>query len=347
MKKIVLLLIILLLSMSLFAKWSIGQVVDDFDDPTGEEFIYTITEGTFANSATTNSKACIRVSAEFSANPYPEETWTFEIHDYNWDNPINDYYDDSSATIKIKDSNEKVTTFTKSNSEIAHTWNTLKENDGYKFTQLLKDNDSLKVSIAIENSRYVFTIDSSDFNEVFDKAVSEIKPKIGFWEFNELQDSQIPLYEQLKDYDKSRGIQRYYPIGSYEYYEEQQIGSEWYLYYFNIDNDDLLTNNYMSIAFYLYRLDKSSTKPTITKIESDQVKRIYLFAGNEQKKMKTPLTLATWSCSESTQKIVDKMALNKSSGIKVVLKNGQSLTFNFDGTEFAKIYEKAKNIELF
>lgn len=347
MKKNVLLLVFLLLSMSLFAKWSVGQVVDDFDDPTGEEFVYTLIEGTFANSATSNSKACIRVLTKFSANPYPEESWEFEIHDYNWDNPVDDYYDDSSATIKIKDDNGKVTTFKKSNSEYAHTWNILNSSDGHKFTQLLKDNNSLKVNITIENSKYVFTIDCRDFTDMYDQAFSKVKPRIGYWEYNEVSEVLLPIYESLKELYKDFGIDKLFPNGSYEYYGEKQIDGKWYLFYFNVDNEDFIENGYITIDLSVSELDKSYPTPVRTKIESDQVKEIYLIAGNEQKKMIISDGSYTWSSSEPTQEIINKMASNKSSGIKVVLKNGKSLTFTFDGPEFANVYEKAKKIDLF
>lgn len=344
MKRLLVFLVLICMTLSLFAKWSVGQIVDDFDDPTGEEFVYLLTEGTFSNTATSNSKSCVRVLSQFVTTPYPSERWTFEVHDYNWDNPVDDYYDDSTATIKIKEDNGNVVTFTKSNSEYSHSWNTLKPADGYRFTQMLKDNNSLKVSISIEKSKYVFTIDCSDFNDIFDKAFSSCKSGIGSWKYSAIDESTMEFYKYLKSMYANMKMTKYFPTGSYTYYGEQLIGNEWYLFYFNLDNADYSTNKYVAIDFGLDRVDKSLGTPVTTDIESKDVKEVYLLAGTEQKKMKLSDGSFTWSCSESTQNIVNKMATSSTAGIKIVLKNGKTLTFNFDGKEFAKNYEAAKNI---
>ena len=154
--------------MLLFATWNIGTIVDDFGDPTGDGFVYTTLEGTFSNSATSNSTAVVRISARFTFDPYPREQWDFEIHDYNWDNPTESFYDNSVATIKIKEESGKVSTFIRKNSELAHNWNTLFDVDGKNFTEMLRRNNILKVNISIERCKYNFTIDCSDFNDVYD-----------------------------------------------------------------------------------------------------------------------------------------------------------------------------------
>jgi hypothetical protein len=56
MKK-VLVLSALLLSLTLSAQWQTGYFVDEFGDSTNESYKSLIAQGTFSNSATTNSKA--------------------------------------------------------------------------------------------------------------------------------------------------------------------------------------------------------------------------------------------------------------------------------------------------
>lgn len=83
--------ILFFISTSLFAEWQIGNVVDDFGDPTGEKFVYTIVDGTFSNSATTSSSCSIRILAKYTVTPFPKEQWVFEIHEYGFDNPVNNF----------------------------------------------------------------------------------------------------------------------------------------------------------------------------------------------------------------------------------------------------------------
>lgn len=50
-----------------FSSWEIGEFVDEFKQPTGEKYISTtVYDGTFSNSATTNSalSACVQVTSD-------------------------------------------------------------------------------------------------------------------------------------------------------------------------------------------------------------------------------------------------------------------------------------------
>lgn len=105
MKKIFLVIILLLVSLGLFAEWQIGDFIDDFGDITGEHFLYCMAEGTFSNSATSNSPCIVRVVANLNnvyLVPYVSK-FEFEIHEYNNDNPVQEFYEDSKSIIRIKD----------------------------------------------------------------------------------------------------------------------------------------------------------------------------------------------------------------------------------------------------
>lgn len=41
--------------------WRIGNYIDDFDEPTGEHFVYTLIRGQFSNSATSNSELSVKM----------------------------------------------------------------------------------------------------------------------------------------------------------------------------------------------------------------------------------------------------------------------------------------------
>ena len=68
--------------------WTIGDYVDQFDTPTGENFIGTKNDikGTFSNSATTDSLLNISILID-------EDGVGFRLYEYG-DNPVKGYYSD-------------------------------------------------------------------------------------------------------------------------------------------------------------------------------------------------------------------------------------------------------------
>ena len=73
--------------------WHIGQYVDDFGDPTGENYIYTICSGTFSNLATNDSE--LTVYAYYKSNSF-----SLRLLEYNSTSAI--YSEQSKITLKFK-----------------------------------------------------------------------------------------------------------------------------------------------------------------------------------------------------------------------------------------------------
>ena len=345
MKRVFALFIILLcVCFFSYAEWKIGTIVDDFGDPTGESFIYSLVEGTFSNSATSNSKAMIRVLAEVDVSPYPTVHWRFEIHDYNWDNPTESFYDDSSATIKIKEDNGSITTFINNNSKYFHDWNSLGLADGNTFTQMLKRNNVLKVNISIERYKYNFTIDCSDFKSVFEPYFNSIKPNLGKWFYQDNLESGRSLYDSLKSLYTGMGMTKYYPYGSYCYYNEVSANNQTYLYYFHIDNEDYSKNKYLSIDFSLDTVEKANGIATRTDVKSSNISSVSIIMNGKTTSLKFDNSSTyTWSAQESIQNIVDELLKGGKATLRLITKDKKTVDIPLD-KEFAENHEKAKTI---
>lgn len=188
--------ILLAISSCIFATWEKGYYVDDFGDSTGEEFCYYIAHGTFSNSATRNSSSPVRISLNSYGINQSQARIVFEPHDYDWNNPVNDYYDDSIATIKFKDEKGTVTKITSSNSEYGHNWNIITGIDAIKICDLFLNNKAVKCSIKIERNSYNFTIDCSDFKESFKSTFSSISNDLEFEKWSvSYSDSKYSSYK--------------------------------------------------------------------------------------------------------------------------------------------------------
>ena len=158
----------------LFSSWKLGNYVDDFGDETGDHFIYTTAEGTFSNSATSSSFSPLRITLDISGD-LPAAAITFEPHAYSWDNPVENFYNNSTATIKFKDDAGNVTTVTSSNSRYANNWNVIIQQDAVTIVNLFRKNKTLKISIKIESYTFNYTVDCSDFLKVYDSYYPSVK----------------------------------------------------------------------------------------------------------------------------------------------------------------------------
>lgn len=152
------------------SNWKIGNITDEFGDPTGEEFAYCVIEGSFSNSATANSPTFIRVCAQSADYPkYATVYFTFEIHDYSFDTPVNNYYSNTNASFSFKDAKGTISRYETTNSRFTK-WNELNGNASYELYKTLMDSPETKCSVVVGTSKYNFTIT----NEGFDKAISQI-----------------------------------------------------------------------------------------------------------------------------------------------------------------------------
>lgn len=81
--------------------WEIGNIVNDFDEPTGEYFVYADFFGVFCNSATAGDKLRIRLIARRLTSIEYDYSIYLEFDEYNNGTYDNDDYDDVPISVKI------------------------------------------------------------------------------------------------------------------------------------------------------------------------------------------------------------------------------------------------------
>ena len=59
-----------------YGDWLVGNYVDDFGDPTGETYIYTVSTGTFSNTATSGSDLTVGIY-------YQPDAFKIRLLEYN------------------------------------------------------------------------------------------------------------------------------------------------------------------------------------------------------------------------------------------------------------------------
>lgn len=231
------LFLFILISLSLFATWNIGNFVDEFEDPTGEHFLFTTVWGTFNNSVTKKSDSPLRVMFYLSDGVFPEPVIQFEPHTYGWGYSVDEFYDDSTATIKLKDDDGIVYSFHTQNTEEQHSWNCLTGKDALEVFGLLKNNNTLKIYISIESYTFNYSLDCSDFEGIYKdfRPVSKIQKnkwelssidEDGFWYaslfLNSLEEQYgihlcVSRYEDREDPSQSFWVEGIY-------YEDIEVG---------------------------------------------------------------------------------------------------------------------------
>jgi len=60
--------------------WEVRSYVDDFGDPTSDKYVFAIVEGSFSNSATTNSDLIVKVLID-------ESMIRFDLYEYARNHP--------------------------------------------------------------------------------------------------------------------------------------------------------------------------------------------------------------------------------------------------------------------
>ena len=138
--------------------WELVRGVDEFGDPTGDTTLMANLEGTFSNSATTNSNldVCVFYEAPF---------FSFRLIEYGF-NPAN-YH--SSLTVKIK-VNDAVTTSIIDNRLTSNGFFAVGSvNDKELYNALyeaLTNGEKVKFVITSGSSTYNFTLMGKDFGEL-------------------------------------------------------------------------------------------------------------------------------------------------------------------------------------
>jgi len=251
--------IFIFITFPLFAEWKIGNVVDDFGDPTGEKFVYTIVDGTFSNSATTSSPCSVRILAQYKGVPFPQEEWVFEIHEYGFDNPINNFYPSSEASIKFKDDLGKVYSYDTKNSKYAtNLWNTLAGPRAIEITNLIASNQRIKVAVSCETTRYNFEIPTNGAQELLTSVKNSIPSNTRKWIIEYPSPRELEFYESLSGmYKKNLGITKIFPLYTWNYYDIVDVSCIQYQIHLTVSDEDLAENGYANFRISAYSLNEN------------------------------------------------------------------------------------------
>ena len=85
-----------MLSVTAYSQWEIGNYVDEFGEETEERFLHQTVSGTFSNSATTNAKCTY-----FIEHNKKEKVLGISIYPYDG-NSMESFYEDTFQDVKIK-----------------------------------------------------------------------------------------------------------------------------------------------------------------------------------------------------------------------------------------------------
>lgn len=251
--------IFIFVTLPLFAKWKIGNVVDAFGDPTGEKFVYTIVDGDFSNSATKSSPCSVRVLAQFEVTHFPLEEWVFEVHEYGFDNPINNFGTSIGANMLFKDDLGKIYTYHTSNFKNAtNYWNTITGPEASEITKLFSNNQKINVSIFCESTRYKFEIPTNGVKELLNSVKNSIPSNTRKW----IIEYPSPLILDLQDYyndlyKENLGMNIEFPLYSWNYYDIVDVAGNLYQIHLIVDDEDLALHGYADLRIYANSLDEN------------------------------------------------------------------------------------------
>lgn len=181
MKKIFLGFVVLVIScFSVFASWSQGYYVDEFDDPTGEYFAYVIVNGTYSNSYTTRGQTQVRIIANVLDAKLPRVAFELEIHEDSYNTPIKEVTENSSAEYKIKFESGQIYEFTIETNDWT-LWNDVYPLHGNVLAKELLNGRSLKCVIYLDDTKYNVNIPAENFGDVIQKVYDSLKPSLNVW----------------------------------------------------------------------------------------------------------------------------------------------------------------------
>lgn len=345
MKKTIIFFLTFIMVFPAFASWEIGKVMDEFGDPTGESFIYYLTNGTFSNSATSSSDCYVRVHPEFEYKPFAQiNSWTFDIHNYNWDQPLISY--SGTPIYRVKDDSGMIYSFGKKYT--AYTpWNCLFSNEAKDFTELLKNNENLKLVAYIGNTTYRFNIDCSNFSEILTEYKKSMNPDIGNW--NEIimtkDDYEVSYLLASITGDTPKNASR-----KYEKYELFNFDGKEYICYYRLERNADYQDE-LELTIKLYYLDENSETVSTTKIKE------IIFIGNDGKKTtvendntdyfpvpKGVVVEEYYNNKNSLNNTLD-IIRNGEAYIKFVFMDGSFIGYTTDGKDFYAYAIKAKQAD--
>ncbi len=344
MKKTISIFILLLVMIPIFATWETGVVVDEFGDPTGDYFLYYKSNGTFSNSATSSSTCVYRIYPVIEVKPdVAIVRWEFDIHNYDWSNPI--INGSGVPRYRIKDDAGNTYTFGKKYTS-ATPWNALYNEQSESFTELLSSNQKLKVVIYIDNTTYNLTIDCSDFNSAYEKFKSNFEDKIGYW--NTVIKTKDDYYFSIQ-LDEIMGKKSYYASAMYEKYEKFSCRNKTYICYYKIQRNNDYSGE-IDFTVKLYDLYETSSKKTSSgKIKKITFKTNTLEASINNDNMSTSyygVAVEEYfnnSKTTSMDSVIHLLQSQDKTTIEFEMLDGNIISYMIDGTEFLEYLNKAKN----
>ncbi|MCK3684232.1 hypothetical protein [Maribellus sp. YY47] len=146
--------------------WDIGYYVDDFGERTGEFFVSMFVNGTFSNSATTNSDLKVRFMIDKNSS-------RIQLYEYARDHPVKG---EGFIYFKIRDKNNKEFEIRAYNSDHGNT--TIEDEYDKKLRNILLNGGEIKFVAEADKygspSTYKFAIDNADW---FENAITKMKLK--------------------------------------------------------------------------------------------------------------------------------------------------------------------------
>ena len=145
------------------SSWIIGEYTDEFEQPTGKKYIVVDSNGTFSNSATTDSDLYAALQIDQT-----------EIRIMLWEygrNLVKGIYDYETYSVTILDEAGTKHSYTGIIYQ-GSTRITIPSTNRSALFSLLENNDSLKIYLKTSKysiSTYLFTIDTRGFAEAYDK----------------------------------------------------------------------------------------------------------------------------------------------------------------------------------
>ena len=146
--------------------WEIGYYVDDFGERTGEYFVSRYIDGTFSNSATTNSELKVRFMIDKNSS-------RIQLYEYAGNHPIKG---EGFIYFKVRDKNNKEHNIRAYNSDYGNT--SIEKEHDYLLRKILLAGGQIKFIAEADKygspSTYKFTIENADW---FENAIAKMKLK--------------------------------------------------------------------------------------------------------------------------------------------------------------------------
>lgn len=157
--------------------WKIGYYVDDFDNPTGEHYVYMRINGHFSNSATSSSK--LSVYLQISKNSYKASCYSYRLSYDEYDDGVKERYYDLYRSKFTKKENNKIIMIGNCSLEYGDCYYKYPDGTEGKYDgiiEMLKDEGVYYFEVTAENNsysadtKYYFGIDSRYLNNALLKA---------------------------------------------------------------------------------------------------------------------------------------------------------------------------------